>query len=51
MNTTSPQKVAFWKGNGTPYFREIQVGEISSFGQIYSIYAPLEDGIFTVPTF
>ena len=23
-----PQKVAFWKGNGTPYFREIKVGEI-----------------------
>ena len=25
---TSPQKVAFWKGNGTPYFREILVGEL-----------------------
>ena len=24
----SPQKVAVWKGNGTPYFRKIQVGEI-----------------------
>ena len=24
---TSPQKVAFWKGNGTPYFRKIQVDE------------------------
>ena len=23
-----PQKVAFWKGNGTLYFREIQAGEI-----------------------
>ena len=22
------QKVAFWKGNGFPYFREIKVGEI-----------------------
>ena len=22
------QKVAFWKGNGTPYFRRIWVGEI-----------------------
>ncbi len=27
-HTTSLQKVAVWKGNGTPYFREIQVGEI-----------------------
>ena len=26
--TNFPQKVAFWKGNGTPYFRDIQVGEI-----------------------
>ena len=24
------------KGNGTPYFREIQVGEILKFGQILS---------------
>ena len=23
-----PQKVAFWKGNGTPQFKEIYVGEI-----------------------
>ena len=25
--TDFPQKIAFWKGNGTPYFREIQVDE------------------------
>ena len=32
-STTSPnlgpQKVAFWKGHGIPYFRKNQVGEIS----------------------
>ena len=28
----SLKKVAFWKGNGTPYFREIQIGEILKFG-------------------
>ena len=26
--TDFPHKVAIWKGNGTPYFKEIQVGEI-----------------------
>lgn len=28
-NTTdlAPQKVVFWNGNGTPSFREIEVGE------------------------
>ena len=25
----SPFQVAFWKGNGTPYFSEIWVGELS----------------------
>ena len=28
LGITFPQNVAFWKGNGTPYFREIQVDEI-----------------------
>ena len=26
--TDFPQKVAFWKGNGTPYFRGMEVGEL-----------------------
>ena len=31
----NPQKVAFCKGNGTPYFRQIEVGEILfQFGQM-----------------
>ena len=29
-----PQKVANGKGNGTPYFRKIQVGEMLEFGKM-----------------
>ena len=32
------QKVAFRKGNGTPYFRKIQVGEILHFAQNIPYY-------------
>ena len=40
------QKVAFWKGNGTPYFRKIEVGEILSFGQFCMFAGVHERGTY-----